>query len=233
MNVVRAVAVISCALAFSVSAYADNGPLLNIDPALDGSFVEPANNKTWGWSFHVTTPIRATHLAWNDTGRDGLSHSHQVGLWKDPYNSNGGTLLSSVTIPVGTLAELSGPWRRVAIIPIELQVGDYSIGGQNNALSLDKMVYKQLDYPDSIHPAGLDMRVSPSSFIFNTDGQDGFYAPGTHGSSWYAYWGAELGVNLFVGSVPEPSTRILFLLVVGALASSSIYRLASRKGRWD
>src|SRR3954453_11050000 len=154
MIVTRSIAVLFTFLLLGATSYADVAPLLNIDPAVDGSFVEPANNKTWGWSFHVTSPIRITHLAWNDTGRDGLSHSHQVGIWKDPFNANGGTLLSSVTIPSGTVAELSGPWRRVAIAPIVLQPGDYSIGGQNNSQSLDNIVYKQINDPN--HAPGMD-----------------------------------------------------------------------------
>src|SRR6476620_4583555 len=65
------------------TAHADIAPLLNLNPAVDGSFVEPANNKTWGYAFYVTTPIRVTHLGWYDTGGDGLSHSHRIGICKD------------------------------------------------------------------------------------------------------------------------------------------------------
>jgi hypothetical protein len=202
---------------------ATDRPLLDIDPAVDGSLVEPANNKTWGYSFYVTSPITVTHLGWNDTGRDGLSHSHPVGLWMDSYNTNGGTLLTSVTIPAGTTAELTGPWRRVAISPIELQVGHfYSIGGQNNSQSLDNMVYKGI--LDAFHVPGLDPRVRPESFTFNVDGQDGFYAPGTHGSSWYALVGVELGAMLFVESVPEPSSFLLLVIAGTALQIARRHR---------
>src|SRR5215218_5905220 len=70
-------------LVLFTSAHADSQPLFDIDPAVEAWLIEPANNKTWGWSFYVTTPITVTHLAWHDTNGDGLSHSHQIGLWKD------------------------------------------------------------------------------------------------------------------------------------------------------
>jgi hypothetical protein len=218
VTLLKTLAVTLTLLLVGENSYADVAPLLSIDPAIDGTFAEPANNKTWGYSFYVTTPLRVTHLAWNDTGRDGLSHSHQVGIWKDttgmtqwPY-INGGTLIASATIPAGTAAELSGPWRRVPITPITLQVGGYSIGGQNNSQSLDNMMYIYFGVSD--HPTGLDSRVIAGSFTFNTTGDDGFYAPGTHNSGWYLLNGAEVGSMMFVENVPEPSC----LVVVAVLA---------------
>src|SRR4051812_2547053 len=95
-------------LFIAAPAFADVAPLLSLDPSIDGTFVEPANNKTWGYSFYITTPVTVTHLAWNDTARDGLSHSHEVGIWKDtsgisqgnwpgtPF-PNGGQLITSAT----------------------------------------------------------------------------------------------------------------------------------------
>jgi hypothetical protein len=207
------------AITFSPTS-ADVIPLISLDPAEDSApvkFVEPPNNKTWGYSFYVTSPIRVTYLGWDDTNRDGLSHSHQVGIWKDttgmtswPY-IDGGQLVASATIPAGTAAELSGPWRRVAITPITLGVGGYSIGGQNNSNSLDNMVY--------MFPVGVaDSRVTLGSFDDNVTGKDGFFPPGTDNGGWYALiGGVELGPMLFLERVPEPSA--VFLCAAASAAS--------------
>jgi hypothetical protein len=214
--------IISLIIAWTVSAIAlaDSVPLLNLDPAVDGTFVEPANNKTWGYSFYVTTPIVVTHLAWNDTGRDGLSHSHPVGIWRDtsgitqanwegmPF-PNAGTLITSATIPAGNTAELAGPWRRVPIAPVTLTVGGYAIGGQNNSQSTDDMVYRLLSGNNSVY----DPRVLKGSFTFNTGGPDGFYSPGSL-HEWYLNAGVELGPMMFIEAVPEPN--YFALMSIGA-----------------
>lgn len=205
-------------------------PIYNINPGVDGYFVEPANNKTWGYSFYVNSPIRVTHLGWYDTNGDGLSHAHRVGIWKDttgmtgwPY-INGGTLFTSTLIPVGTVAELSGPWRRVAITPITLEIGGYSIGGQNSASSLDEMWYIHFT---ALTPAVVDPRVTIGSFDYNVSGRDGFFPPGTSPSSWYALDGAEIGAMLFVEPVPEPTTLVL-ITIAGMLIFGFNKRRQSR-----
>lgn len=159
-------------------------------------------------------------MAWYDTSRDGLSHSHPVGIWKDttgltewPY-INGGTLITSAMIPAGVTAELSGPWRRVPIAPLVLDVGGYSIGGQNNSQSVDDMVY--LANPG---PSVVDPHVILGAFDYNIGGLDGFHPPGTPPSGWYLYWGAELGPMLFLEPVPEPGAAQLLAIACGILFS--------------
>jgi hypothetical protein len=203
------------------SANAQSVPIYNIDPAIDGSFVEPANNKTWGYSFYVKSPVVVTHLGWFDTNRDGLSHSHKIGIWKDttgmtfwPY-INGGSLVTSVTIPSGTSAELSGPWRRVAIAPITLQVGGYSVGGQNNSQSLDEMWYiHSFDLPEIV----VDPRITVGSFDYNVNGPNGFNPPGIAPSGWYLLNGAEIGAMMFVEAIPEPSGKLLLVSAIAICA---------------
>jgi hypothetical protein len=225
-------------LAASPATAAEVSPLIDVNPDVDRSLVEPANNKTWGYSFYVTSPVKVTHVAWYDTHRDGLSHSHQVGIWKDttglttwPYmpQDGSGTLLFSTTIPAGTSAELSGPWRRVRVqfpIGLTLGVGGYSIGGQNNAQSQDDMVYL-FDPPASV----IDPRVKLGSFDFNMNGPDGFHPPGSPPSGWYALTGAELGPMLFVEAVPEPSGTALAFGCVLATLSRRRQRTNSRQGK--
>ncbi len=234
----RAIGVVACLLIVQAGARAESIPLIKFDPGVSGTFVEPANNKTWGYSFYVTTPVTVTHLAWYDMGGDGLSHSHQVGVWKDtsgisqanwpttPWPS-GNMLMASAIIPAGTIAELSGPWRRVPIVPVTLGVGGYSVGGQNNASSTDDMVYKLFGAFGTSYPALMDSRVLAGSFTDNTSGADGFYAPGTNGSGWYLASGTETGATLFLEAIPEPSSLALSLALVGMLVGSARSRLRS------
>lgn len=206
---------------FTSPLFAENRPIYDINPAVDGDFVEPANNKTWGSGFYVTSPVRVTYLGWYDTDGDGLSNSHRVGIWTDSRYVGEGptdTLLTSATIPAGTAAELSGPWRRVPITPITLQPGGYAMGGQNNSQSLDKMWYiHSLDLPSSV----VDPRIRVGSFDYNVSGPDGFNPPGSSPSGWYALNGAEVGAMIFVEAIPEPSTVLLTSL---ASAASVVFR---------
>jgi len=40
-------------------------------------------NGVYGWSFELVRPITVTGLAWFDQNADGLSHSHEIGIWQD------------------------------------------------------------------------------------------------------------------------------------------------------
>ena len=87
-----------------------------------------ASASTRGYSFDVTDPngILVTALSFYDVGADGLSQSHDVGLW-----NASGTLLASATVPAGTAAPLdsSGLFRFVPITPITLPRGaNYAVG---------------------------------------------------------------------------------------------------------
>jgi hypothetical protein len=219
-----------CAVLLISSANAQSIPIYNIDPAIDGTFVEPANNKTWGYSFYVKSPVVVTHLGWFDTNQDGLTHAHKIGIWKDttgmtgwPY-INGGTLVTSVTIPSGTSAELSSAWRRMAITPITLPVGGYSVGGENNSQSLDEMWYIHfLDLTASV----VDPRITVGSFDYNISGPDGFNPPGISPSGWYALDGAEIGAMMFVVAIPEPSGKLLLMTAVAMIAV--VHRKSDRR----
>ncbi|MEJ2494713.1 MAG: FlgD immunoglobulin-like domain containing protein [Ignavibacteriaceae bacterium] len=90
-----------------------------------------------GWSFTVgAVNITVESLGLYDSGDDGLSESHQVGIW-----TSSGTLLSSTTIPVGTGATLSSGYRYSSITPIVLSAGQtYVIGALYSAGSGDKII---------------------------------------------------------------------------------------------
>ena len=75
-----------------------------------------------GWQFSVNAPITIDGLGLFDFGGDGLSLSHQVGLW-----DNSGTLLAQTTVTNGStpVASLSnaGDWLFESITPIILLSG--------------------------------------------------------------------------------------------------------------
>jgi hypothetical protein len=227
MRIIKSVIVLLLFLQ-CVASEAGTVPLLSVNPAEDASSVEPANNKTWGYLFEVKIPITVTHLAWNDTDLDGLSHSHLVGIWKDtdgsgqlgPLYELPNTLLTWATIPAGTAAELSGPWRRISITPLKLLPGLYSIGGQNSSQSTDDMIFIG-ELPLSV----IDPRVEILSFDFNVGGPDGFHPPGSPPSGWYLEPGVEVGPMMFVEAIPEPASAALLI--------AGLVMFAARKRAWN
>jgi hypothetical protein len=175
-----------------------------------------ANGGVWGWSFYVRQPVNVTHVGWYDEGGDGLSHSHQVGLWQDltgattwPYIGDTARELfrryddriefpSRLDIPAGTQAELVGHWRTVAIPggPIPLAPGGYAVGGIDYSGSTDGLRYIQLG--DEEPPLSSNVKV-----VFGAPGGSegfGFGPP----ANFLLVRGIETGPMLFL-EVPEPA----------------------------
>ena len=84
---------------------------------------------TIGNRFRVgASDITLNRLGYEDSGADGLTLSHQVGIW-----SAGGTLLTSATVAAGTGADLLQIWRFVEIPDIVLLANtDYYVGASVN-----------------------------------------------------------------------------------------------------
>ena len=79
---------------------------------------------TFGWSFTANSNIDVVDLGVFDDSQNGLTDSHQVGLW-----DNSGNLLVSTTVPSGTGATLDDQFRMVAVSSTELLAGQkYFIG---------------------------------------------------------------------------------------------------------
>jgi hypothetical protein len=145
-------------IAGTTSAGQISVPLVDVDPQrlnhIDANFgTLPSADDSRGWAFSLRFPAILTHLAWFDTDRDGLSHSHAIGIWQNTLESivpNQGPFWPQVSvdqlvvqtmIPAGTSAELSGPWRRVPIGPLYLPAGQYHIVGSNQADSQDDLIF--------------------------------------------------------------------------------------------
>jgi hypothetical protein len=80
-----------------------------------------------GWQFDLTNGDVVGALGVFDYLGDGLTDSHQVGLW-----DSGGNLLASVTItnsdPLTASGSALGGWRFAAITPVTLAPGTYIVG---------------------------------------------------------------------------------------------------------
>jgi hypothetical protein len=101
-------------------------PIIDIKGGAD----TPANggsNATQGFGFDVSSTTLITGLGIFDVGSDGLTNSHQVGLW-----TSGGTLLASTTVDNSANAVAStsgfGRWLEMDITPLALTPGAYILG---------------------------------------------------------------------------------------------------------
>ncbi len=196
-------------------------------------FNEPSTNQTWGWGFHVSSPITVTDVAWYDANGDGLSHAHRIGLWKiiSPIGDPGpsdlnllGSLGQGVVVPSGTSAVLDGPWRKTAIPggPLVLPVGDYLLGGENNANSTDPVKFANQFTANF----GTDSRIY-LNYLAGHSSADGFHEPDFS----FLVKGVELGPNLFVQPIPEPSPYLL--ASAGCCGIAARRRFWRRRGQWE
>ena len=163
------------------------------------------NNGAWslGWSFNVLNPFTVSQLGFYDDLTNGLTESHEVGLW-DPF----GSLIASATVPAGTGSTLMGFFRMVNIAPITLAVGsDYRIaattGGENYTYSpLNFSTYADLQFVRSQY-------IRSSTLRYPTNSDAGI-----------AYFGANLGIGevatlqeipdeILTSTVPEPMSVLL------------------------
>jgi len=82
------------------------------------------SGSTLGWSFTVDTPVEVTSLGFFDSGLDGLSQPHLVGIWDESQQ-----LLAWAQIDAGEAATISGFYRYASIEPLVLTSGQtYIIG---------------------------------------------------------------------------------------------------------
>ncbi len=110
---------------------------------------ETGNNfsQTVGWQFNLMQEITVTALQWFDDFGNGLTISHEVGIW-DPH----GNLLSSVVVPAGAEAPLEdGMWRTIKITELVLPAADgYIVGGYNGHNAVDRVAF---DVQQTMHPS--------------------------------------------------------------------------------
>ena len=131
-RLIQPVVWMSC-LAVSVSA----GRASTIAFTPNGGSQSEGQQITYGLQFTPLVDITVDSLAFIDSGEDGLTKSHQVGIW-----DNTGTLVTSATVTTAN-STLDGPvdagsqFRFTPITPVTLSSGEtYTLGGyENQALS--------------------------------------------------------------------------------------------------
>jgi hypothetical protein len=197
-------------LAVGISTSARAQAVLSFTNLGSTNFLD-SSNRLLGWQFTVLTSVNVTDIGWFDWGQDGLSLSKQVGIWDTADQS----LVVSVTVPSGTGATLSDYFRYVALgSPVGLVAGrTYRIAGYDVGSGGDPHVWDAFlgSYP-GVQVAGfaVDSRLSLASG--NAIGQNaaGFsYPTALIGDARLV----EMGPNLIVAAIPEPS--VVSLLVVG------------------
>ncbi|MDY7010229.1 MAG: DUF4082 domain-containing protein [Planctomycetota bacterium] len=95
------------------------------EPIPDGGVPLAADSdSTLGWSFTVNSQIEVTSLGFFDSGLDGLSEPHRVGIW----NANE-ELLAWAQVDAGDDNPLIGHYRYATVEPLTLDAGQtYVIG---------------------------------------------------------------------------------------------------------
>ena len=161
---------------------------------------------TFGWAFTISSPIYVTALGYFDFGNDGLTDSHQVAIW----NSTGGSPLLMATVPAGTTGSLVDGSRYIAVTPILLPAGSYTIGGFS------------LNFTDSVAIECAIITPAPGITYDGARSAQGpslmFPAGNTQG-----YQNGDFGPN-FQFAVPEPSAYALLAAASVALAGRRAWR---------
>ncbi len=96
MHWIRSLAVSVAAMLFSGTALASGISAVIFDE--DTGLTGPNQDQSVGWEFNVDIAFTVTGLQWYDDGGNGLTISHEVGLW-DPL----GVLLAVTFIPAETI----------------------------------------------------------------------------------------------------------------------------------
>src|ERR1035438_4548702 len=104
-KILRAV-VVTSAFLLSLSSLAGAATLALT--SVEGTHFTAGGDQLYGWIFSVNTPITVTSLGVYDQNSDGLSISHDVGI----YRQSDQVLLGSATVPSGTVGTLD----RTAIV---------------------------------------------------------------------------------------------------------------------
>jgi hypothetical protein len=158
--------------------------------------------ETLGWSFSVTSPIDVVALGVYDENADGLTNTHDVGLW-----DKNKTLLASITVPNGTGAALEQSFRFESINPISLTVGElYYIGA----------LYRSPSDADSVLMS-VSSWITPLEISYDSrrigDYSSSLSFPEYAGNGLNGYFGANFQFEAAGNStVPEPSTAIIWLV---------------------
>jgi hypothetical protein len=163
---------------------------------------------TLGWDFTANKSLSVNALGFFDDSQDGLTDSHDIGLW-----DSSGNLLANTTVT--TTDPLTNQWRYSAVSPVTLTAGDtyyvgalYLDGNDPNVFAGDSGVVTttaNITYLESMYEASSTLSFPTSS----VSGGPGYFGP-----------------NFSAPAVPEPSTWAMMLLGFAGLGFAG-YRKAT------
>lgn len=145
------------------------------------------NGTTFGWSFHVTSPITVTGIGVWDAGSDGIGVTTDAGLFTSAGALLASAAISDLSTPVAS-ASTDGRWLFESFAPITLTTGDYLVGD----VFLDSVPLAQIGAPFVTMP-GITLLGGATGTA-----DAGLTAPTT------AFSPAIFGPTLQVSGVPEP-----------------------------
>jgi hypothetical protein len=154
-------------------------------------------NGAWslGFAFQVNSPISVDGLSFYDDVKDGLTQTHDVGLW-----TAAGTLIASTTVPAGTAAPLDGFFRVQSVTPFILPAGNYVVAAETGAENYTYYTYEPADFSTIPQVSFLnDLWISSPTLAFPDS---------STGGGLIGFFGA----NVHVGNeVPDAAFSIMLL----------------------
>jgi PKD repeat protein len=139
---------------------------------------------TLGYRFVANTNATIIQLGAFDANANGLSTSHQVGLW-----TIGGSLIAASTVPGGTGGQLFGLFRYVNIAPVTIVAGQTYVVGA---------LYPNAADPYLSNPSGfsVDSRITYQNDRFASGGTFSFPSGSSGVNGWY-------GGNIRFNAAPQ------------------------------
>jgi hypothetical protein len=174
---VRALLLVSALLlSFSTLASADISALNSFAGGINAS---SGSDQLYGWVFTVNAPITVTALGVYDFTGNGLTVSHDVGIFKQSDQS----LVGSTTVPAGTVGTLIDNFRYESVNPFSLTQGDNYViamtmpvrnGDLQSIADTSVVTASQITWVTSAFDYG-------SSLAFPNPGNNGIFTEGMFG----------------------------------------------------
>jgi hypothetical protein len=172
-------------------------------------------NVTLGWGFTLNSGVIVTDLGYFDAA-GGLIDPHPVGIWDSV-----GNVVAQATVPSGNAGTLVSGFRFVAITPVGLSPGAYSIGGYANGTSPDEF---RFEVPSITTITGLSF--GPTDLFTRADSLS---RPTTKAEVFTlnGFFGPDFMVSTTTTQIPEPGGPGLLLLGLAIVMA----RVFSRRNR--
>ena len=183
-----------------------------------------AGHPTIGWEFAPVRPILITKLGYYDSLQNGLTNSHQLGIFEEASH----VLLTSTSIAAGIAAPLEGPtvsgggFRYVPVTPLVLNPGMHYI------IAATPIGY--IDNTAQYQPIGNAHYLETAPDITFIQGRYNFFVPPGLAYPVDESPNVAFGPSFQFTVVPEPSTLTLLGIAIALVAVSRKRHLRQRSG---